>query len=120
MIEFDFKLIENDKDLYSTKESMIEAFEETFSETLKRDLNTIDENRLATLSIEGAEEFHQWLAFELFHEFDYWSDTQELGEQKRRFLDPDLMQSFAKLNQVGHDLEWQILMEKSKDIGGEA
>lgn len=118
MIEFDFKLIENDSDLSNNlptiEESMLDG--EGFSDTLKRDLETIDENRVATLSIEGAKEFHQWLAFQMFWEFDYWGDTQKLGLQERRFLEPDLMQTFVKLNQIGIDLENAIEWESVKDV----
>lgn len=115
MIQFDFKLIENDSDLVTIKDSMFESYGEDFSDTLKRDLETIDENRVATLSIEGAREFHQWLAFQMFWEFDYWSDTQKIGPQERRFLEPDLMQTFVKLNRIGIDLENAIEWGGVKD-----
>ena len=112
MIIFDFKLIERDTDFESIKESIIESHGESFSDTLKLDLETIDENRVAELSIDGAKELHQWLANQMFWEFDYFTDTQKLGPQERKFLEPQQMEVFVKLNKIGFDLQDSIWLEE--------
>ena len=108
-IEFDLKPIENDKCLSFVYDMMLESFEdEQFSSELKSCLQNVDDSRVCSLSIPAATEFHQWLSSLLFHEFDYWSDENDFGVQQRRFVVPEMMIAFVKLNELGIELECSI------------
>lgn len=106
-IEFDLKPIENDKYLGFVCDLMFDGDGE-FSLELKSCLQSVDDNRVLNLSIAAAMEFHQWLALLLFDEFDYWSDQNDFGVQKRRFVAPEMMIAFLKLNELGIELECSI------------
>lgn len=108
-IEFDLKPIEDSIELHFVRDMMLESFEdEQFSSELKSCLQNVDDSRVCSLSIPAATEFHQWLSSLLFHEFDYWSDQNEVGLQNRKFVQPEIMQAFIKLNEIGFEFEWRL------------
>ena len=55
-----------------------------------------------------AQAFADFLAACNFMDFDYYSDSGQLGSAARRFMDPEFMDEIAALNKYGKSLQMDI------------